>query len=126
MVATGGDSRRHAALDPTATAERIEVVQRSATGSPRVWLDVRGVAPWQSTRQNTQMEPLTPQDIAPEGGLRVVLLSDHSWIGVVLKRAGPRVRVDFSPSGGPNSKWVEAQELCRAAVPEGSDITQLG
>eukprot|EP01047_Picozoa_sp_COSAG01_P077235 COSAG01_NODE_13837_length_1528_cov_5.045486_1_plen_426_part_01 len=72
------------------------------------------------------MEPLTPQDIAPEGGLRVVLLSDHSSIGVVLKRAGPRVRVDFSPSGGPNSKWVLAQDLCRTALPEGSDIAQLG
>jgi hypothetical protein len=61
------------------------------------------------------MEPLAPQDIDPAGGLRVILLSDHSQVGCVLKRAGHRVRVDFSQCGGAKSKWVSANELCRSA-----------
>ena len=62
------------------------------------------------------MEPLAPQDIDPAGGLRVMLLSDHSQVGCVLKRAGHRVRVDFSQCGGAKSKWVSANELCRSAA----------
>eukprot|EP01047_Picozoa_sp_COSAG01_P096868 COSAG01_NODE_27286_length_689_cov_1.415254_1_plen_144_part_10 len=65
------------------------------------------------------MESLTPQDIPTGGGLRVALISDTSQVGVVLKRQGPRVRVDFSQTGGKGSKWHLAQELCRA--PGGSE-----
>ena len=61
---------------------------------------------------------MDPQEIAV--GMAVRMLNEASSIGEVLKRDGPRVRVDFSRSGGSSSSWVTAKDLAPAAA---ADVT---
>jgi hypothetical protein len=44
---------------------------------------------------------------------KVKLIASSDEHGVVIKREGPRVRVDFSESGGKKSRWVKATELVK-------------
>lgn len=55
-------------------------------------------------------------------GARVQLVSDRTACGVVLKRDGNRVRVDFSASGGKKSRWLVADKL--AACTDTSQVPQ--
>eukprot|EP01046_Picozoa_sp_COSAG06_P036786 COSAG06_NODE_4089_length_4586_cov_52.994874_2_plen_49_part_01 len=49
---------------------------------------------------------MDPEDIVE--GASVALATDSTQIGVVLKRQGKRVRIDFSGTGGKASAWVVA------------------
>ena len=62
---------------------------------------------------------MMPEDIA-EGAL-VALAEDPDNKGVVKKRDGQRVRVDFSASGGKASTWVVASDLVLASEAQNSD-----
>ena len=54
-------------------------------------------------------------------GTLVALAQDHEQEGVVKKRDGQRVRVDFSASGGKASTWVNASDLVPASGARDSD-----
>ena len=47
-------------------------------------------------------------------GMTVTMLARPEETGTVLKRDGARVRVDFTPSGGPKSKWLTCGDLTAA------------
>jgi hypothetical protein len=55
---------------------------------------------------------MDPDDIVEK--MAVALAAKPSEVGVVLKRQGMRVRVDFSQSGGKKSAWVTAKDLVAA------------
>ena len=73
--------------------------------------DIEHVPPQPADDPGIRAQPLTPQEIVPD--LHVALLSDTKKKGVVIRRSKQQARVDFSSSGGPSSKWVNAKELCR-------------
>ena len=61
------------------------------------------------TDASGQLGRLKQEDV--QTGMAVRKIAAPGEHGVVLKRDGARVRVDFSASGGPKSKWVQCSEI---------------
>ena len=62
---------------------------------------------------------MPPEDIAVDATVALARSADQP--GVVRKRIGQRVRVDFSQSGGKASTWVDAKDLVPTSAAPGSD-----
>ena len=63
--------------------------------------------------------PLKPENV--EEGMTVRMVAAPEQTGTVIKRQGARVRVDFSGSGGPKSKWVVCGDLTSGDDAGGGD-----
>ena len=61
------------------------------------------------TDTSGQLIRLKQEDV--QMGMAVRKIAAPGEHGIVLKRDGARVRVDFSSSGGPKSKWVQCSEI---------------
>jgi hypothetical protein len=100
---------------------KLQVDFSACGGKPKAWvalgeLTVSAEQPEEEEpappEPEEPVEPLRPEDVAV--GMAVVKVADAQATGSVLKRDGARVRVDFSASGGPASKWLECSDLAAA------------